>query len=260
MSMDSFGQPYYDAVKRRFLKDVEGHTITLAMADPLPSRYIVVRNPKESGYWWKIVTYPGGLLITGDMGTYCFERENDMFGWWPADYRGHPSYSYIAEKCVAADKGGTGVKRFNEAKAKHLIDELEREHREEYGPQAAEDEDDEPIEDRTNPDFLQMIVSIREWFDSDEFHESDTLFYQAIERANQRLWNERTGESTRDYDRFHIDLCEFGSPNDYSFHFLWCVHAVRWTIDRLAAQQTESEAREQSLLQLLNQTESETPS
>jgi hypothetical protein len=62
-----------------------------------------------------IVTWPGSLCYTGDMGDFLFQRTADMI----AFMRGAcMSYSYAAEKCVAHDGR---LKEFSEARFEEIL-------------------------------------------------------------------------------------------------------------------------------------------
>jgi hypothetical protein len=43
-------------------------------------------------------------------------------------------------------------------------------------------------------------------------------------------------------ERFHADIARHVSPEEYTIRFIWCIHAVRWTIDQLQAASPEQVA------------------
>lgn len=45
-------------------------------------RHLRFRNPDRGEYWYDLITTPGTLTITGDMGDFLFRREEDMFGFF----------------------------------------------------------------------------------------------------------------------------------------------------------------------------------
>lgn len=78
----------------RFRHDVTGHQLTVIHDDGL-YRHLRLSNPDRSSYWYEIITFPGSLVIRGDMGTYLFTREADMFGFFGT---GDINPGYWAEK------------------------------------------------------------------------------------------------------------------------------------------------------------------
>lgn len=88
--------------EERFLKEVEQHGMTALRDDGL-YRHLRFRRPDTSSMSFDILTWPGHLAYTGDMGSYVFTRISDMFTF----FRGHsPNPGYWSEKCIAADRDG----------------------------------------------------------------------------------------------------------------------------------------------------------
>lgn len=86
---------------RRFNKDTEDHMLTVLHDEGL-YRHLRFKNPENGFYWFDLITWPGCLTITGDMGTYTFRRLTDMFEF----FRGYINTDYWAEKLQAGDTGG----------------------------------------------------------------------------------------------------------------------------------------------------------
>lgn len=90
----------------RFRRDTRNHRMTVVKDDGL-FRYIQVRNPSSISYSFNITTIPGYLIYTGDMGSYAFSRERDMFDFHRIEFHDHVpaiSYDYMAQKCEAIDR------------------------------------------------------------------------------------------------------------------------------------------------------------
>ena len=105
-----------------FARDVNKHVITVLHNDGI-YRHIRLASPATGNGSFNIITWPGCLAYSGDMGDYVFSRTKDMFMF----FRGHkPNLSYWAEKVYAQDKCG-GVKEYSSAKAKEYYDEVSRE-------------------------------------------------------------------------------------------------------------------------------------
>lgn len=64
----------------QFLSEVRNHAITVEM-DFGRYRSIKFSNPESNHLWFRLVSYPSGLVITSDVGAYSFGRttDKDMF-------------------------------------------------------------------------------------------------------------------------------------------------------------------------------------
>ena len=62
----------------RFLLDTAFHRLEIIRDDGL-YRHLRMKQPGTSCYYFDIITWPGYLTVTGDMGTWTFSRIADMF-------------------------------------------------------------------------------------------------------------------------------------------------------------------------------------
>lgn len=88
-----------------FLADVSNHNVILLKDDGV-HRCLEVRSHKSLIDSYSIVTYPGGLLFTGDRGSYVFEATQDMFNFFADDLSNNKGNldirpNYWSEKLVA---------------------------------------------------------------------------------------------------------------------------------------------------------------
>lgn len=67
-------------------------------------RHLRFKKSDRGEYWFDLLTWPGNLTITGDMGTYTFARVGDMFTF----FTGHINTGYWAEK--EQTRGRSGLK------------------------------------------------------------------------------------------------------------------------------------------------------
>jgi hypothetical protein len=67
--------------KQSFAADTKSHELTIELDEGL-HRHLKVRNPETGFGWYEIVTWPGSLTISGDMGTFTFSRTDDMLGFF----------------------------------------------------------------------------------------------------------------------------------------------------------------------------------
>lgn len=114
----------------QFFQDAGSHVMT-ALRDDGVYRHLRFRKapPAGSEYWFDLITYPGELVITGDMGTYVFRRLTDMFEFFRTDQkhaeqRGRKlgiNVGYWAEKLQA--NPNKGVKEFDEKRFNSVIRE-----------------------------------------------------------------------------------------------------------------------------------------
>lgn len=84
-----------------FRRDTAQHEIEVLLSSPETHTYhIAYAKPGTRIASVLIMTYPEGLLYTGDMGEFVFRRHGcrDLLAWWPGSVS-----SYIREKCVAGE-------------------------------------------------------------------------------------------------------------------------------------------------------------
>lgn len=94
--------------KEEFLTHVKDHELTVAHDDGL-YRHIILSKGGSFYDRFEIVTWPGYLSYSGDLGDFTFQRLEDMFKF----FRGHePNPSYWAEKLQAIDRHG-GFEEFS---------------------------------------------------------------------------------------------------------------------------------------------------
>ena len=65
-------------IDSRFLIDTAFHRLEIIRDDGL-YRHLRMQQPGTSCYYYDVITWPGYLTVTGDMGTWTFSRIADMF-------------------------------------------------------------------------------------------------------------------------------------------------------------------------------------
>lgn len=162
-----------------------------------------------------IVTAPGTLTYTGDMGTYVFERIVDMFEYFRTyDPKNDESVDQVAPetwagKCVAIDKA-CGVKHFNteafKAHAKTRVDEFVRDHGLEYGDAESLWDDVQSALDNADAEtwgvWVGALEGVHWWHDGSK---------------RQRVFSD---------DIYH----EMPGCEELTHHFQWACRAIRWAI------------------------------
>lgn len=181
----------------RFLADVASHTMTI-IHDEGVSRHIRFRRPGTICMGFDLISWPGHLCYTGDMGTYVFARTNDMFSFFRTDRREpwpgvvlHVNLGYWSEKILAQDKTG-GIKEYDQDKAELRLKEALRDMRRD-GSKSGEERGDI---------YEELMNSI----------ESEEAFHIAL--------------------RDHFDDAWEWDLKDYTYSFIWCCHAIAWGIQQ----------------------------
>ena len=172
----------------------------------------------NSYYWsWQIITTPGRLIITGDLGTFVFSRIPDMFAFfrWDAERPPRPerwiwlytNSGYWAEKLLASD-GREGLKEYNQELFQNSI-EYYIEHYVDKPVESGENYDLE-IEEynelckdlRVIPEACSSAYEVGDYFQSYWFHDGHELH----------------------------DWWETFEFEDYSYHYYICINLIALSI------------------------------
>jgi len=177
-----------------FLKNVENHSMTIIRNDGV-SRHLWFSREGSRIYYFQIITEPGFLMISGDCGTFVFERIRDMFEFFRMDESDFSRVKdrqlqinprYWSEKVI---DGGDRCYKYDAEKSEKSIRE--------YLIERCED---------SGEDVDELLNGV--YFDDGEYN-----------LANSIMGNDELG-----YD--YLD-CIMKSP---SFEFIWCLRAIVWGI------------------------------
>jgi hypothetical protein len=197
----------------RFPKEIDRH-VMIVLQDDGTRRHLRFRRPETMCMHFDLVTWPGHLCYTGDMGSFLFSRIEDMFEFFRSP-GGRINPSYWAEKVLASDKSD-GVTEFSREKFRAAVwrDVVEwiRENR-----------------DRTSRYERRELWRAVE----DEFGDFDKGSAGKVYEFEHRL-NARTAF------RF-VDFFEH-STSEYTHRFLWCLCAIVWGINTYDAAKVPQEA------------------
>jgi hypothetical protein len=236
-------------VAERFAADVAEHEMTIFRDDGLYRHLRFVRtavNEKtgkpelSSLYWFDLITWPGHLAIDGDMDGFMFARTEDMFEFFRGK-RINPSY--WAEK----RRGPVEVRKYSEDKFRGIVaghisegDEKHPSLAQEW-PGLAEAVERE-IFTGAPVHYEQGARDALDNFTFGDKHEGECLCGEKREfpeYEDARLWlaahsaekglghrSQRIGliEGFRFTDVWEWDF------SDYTYPFLWCLHAIQWGI------------------------------
>lgn len=89
----------YPEEAKRFVSNIEHHRMSVLHDDGL-YRHIRFQQPGRGAYWFELLTWPGHLTVTGDMGTFTFARVPDMLEFFLTG--GDINPQYWAEKALGA--------------------------------------------------------------------------------------------------------------------------------------------------------------
>lgn len=203
-------------VLSRFQRDTAQHQLEVIKDDGL-HRHLRFRRPGTGCYGFDIVTWPGCLAISGDMGAAMFTRLPDMFEFF-RDSRSHaePDKLYInagywAEKCVAND----GEKK---EFSSELFQALVKEHFDDFVAEHREDPKDGEV--AKDPEWAADL-----WGElkSEVLNLDDDSVCSAIKSMMEF---EPDGDAP--YSRFRLaDAWEYSSSlQEYTFHFMWRLYAI----------------------------------
>ncbi|HQS60002.1 MAG TPA: hypothetical protein PKZ37_16620 [Gallionellaceae bacterium] len=198
--------------EQRFLEDVARHQMTILRDDGV-NRHVRFKQPDSSNMFFDLITWPGCLCYTGDMGTYVFRRLEDMFEFFRTDREYQPNngqklfinLGYWSEKLESVSRFGNGYEEFSMDKFKSAVNEyVEQYITEEELPEGSEGE----------------AQALREAVES-EVLSCEENSYAAYD-ASSRFEHEGFGFT----DFWERDFTV------YTFHFIWCCYALAWGIQQ----------------------------
>jgi hypothetical protein len=185
-----------------FLRDVKDHKLEILL-DSGVHRHIRCKKPESSVFYFDVVTWPGFLAYSGDMGSYTFWRTEDMLTFFRGD-RINPSY--WSQKLEAICKTDGYVEYSKDELARHCWDHM----RELRGSISAEQ----------RGKIGERIID-------------EVLVAASLEDAHRRL-----AKFEVDGEPFFSDTWEW-DLTDYSYRFVWCCYAIVHAIGMYDAAKAE---------------------
>lgn len=190
-----------DVTLLSFMRDVEKHKLTIIKNEGT-HRHIRMAQPGTNNQSYEIITWPGSLCYTGDMGTFVFSRLDDMFNFFRRDHenpkRPWVNLSYWHEKLEAIDRID-GSKSFD-------IDTFHKAIKE-YACDFAGVEIVEELTQEQQEDLEPLLRT------DDE--------YEAV-------------AAVRDFDSKWLDLTDFWENRcqEYTPRYVWACYAIVHAIDK----------------------------
>lgn len=200
-----------EQVRADFERHTREHQITIALDNGV-YRHVICSKPGTSIYRFEIVTYPGHLVVSGDMGSWTFCRIRDMFEFFRYP-EGHINRPYWAEKLVAVDRVGNEVGH--------------------PGKEFCEDTFQQNVlEQLQNMEAPAHVVE----------RVRDEVFPYCADGAHAAM------QALRDFDEDGYSFPDFFELpyTNWTFHYTWICLAIVWAINRYdSARGSVAEGREQ---------------
>jgi hypothetical protein len=196
-----------------FLKSVKDHGIEVIRDDGV-NRHIRFRKPGTMCMHFDLITWPGYLCYTGDMGTYVFSRLEDMFeffrrrdGSYTIDFR------YWAEKLQAVDSssGKGSATEFSPERFTRVIND--------YRLRWIRDARQSLTKDQRRELWEAVDEEVLSGYDESE--------HGMYARANDFSWSVKL--DGRHFNYRFTDLWDHRFT-EYTHHFIWCCRALAWGI------------------------------
>ncbi len=192
-----------------FENDIKTHVLKIIRDDGL-HRHLRYQRTGTMFMHFDLITWPGYLCYTGDMGTFVFRRLDDMLQFFRKPEKRDPykmDMRYWAQKLEAADKDG-GFEKFSPDKFAENI----KEQFDEY----VSEELETPTPEVVTAIWSEIESSVLRWLDEDAESEAAAMraamdFTHAGRHLFQDFWETR--------------------GQDYTYHFQWCCYALEWAVD-----------------------------
>jgi len=196
-----------------FLRDVATHELTIIRNDGL-YRHLRFKRPGSSCMYFDLITWPGHLCYTGDMGTYVFSRISDMLEFFRRDTESEElpiNPSYWSEKVQATDGGRHPGCVFEYDHGKYLA--VVNEYLADWLEGLSEDHQEE-LKEAVQDDVLSLAD------DHDEHGNYSRAYGFSTEVGGQ------TYQFTDFFER---------SMRRFTDRYIWCCRALVWGIEKYDA-------------------------
>jgi len=185
----------YKCSREDFLDSVKYHEMTIIICSD-GNRNIRFAEPGTNNRFFQLVTFPGYLVYTGDMGTYVFKRINDMFEFFRSEEL-FINPNYWGEKLESISLYG-GFRKFTH-------DAFEERVKEEIAAYGYDFKKQDEIYDEVKHDILDSLDG------------GEEQAYAAI----------------MDYKHDDVSFDDFldgGGTEEYTSHYIWACYAINWAI------------------------------
>lgn len=181
--------------EQSFLKDVAAHQMTVVAENDV-HRHVRFKRPDTYCMQFDLITWPGHLAYSGDMGCFVFSRLPDMFEFFRPNREGSElqiNLGYWSEKLEAINRNG-GHKEFSA--------DLFRENIARW------------LDDAEASADLRAEVEEEVLYHADDGQD-----------AAYRAARDFKGQEGFEFTDFWEVNCD-----EYTYHFVWCCYALAWGI------------------------------
>jgi hypothetical protein len=191
-----------EITEEQVLKEISGHQMTIIRDDGL-YRHVAFKKPGTSDMRFDLITWPMYLCYTGDMGTFVFQRTDDMFTFFRTSHPCQPpedrkliiNPGYWSQKLEAVERD-EGFKQYSADKVREYFTEW-----------MAENEASTELRKAIEDDILSCADE-----GPQAVHNAATDFEHDGENPFQDFWEV--------------------SMDVYTSRFLWCCYAIAWGIQQ----------------------------
>ncbi|HHQ6055214.1 hypothetical protein ACMGDF_06270 [Morganella morganii] len=223
-----------------FQNDTKLHEMTCIKSDGV-HRHYHFSNPKYSNYWFDIVTVPGYLFMTGDMGTWAFSRINDMIQFFNHD---RIDYGYWAEKLQMGSCRSEVTAAYKEVDLSSTL-KYYRESLEEWLADILDGEDDKDALEAIKSSYNEFAARIGQLkslvFDYSSASISEHAFCHAVSEADMEDDSCDGHSSPWDWD----NLSPHFKP---THHYAWACEAIRYACQRISNKEIAESAVDKVIL------------
>jgi hypothetical protein len=191
-------------IKNIFIDNTKNHEMNVLLNNGL-YRHIRFKDPETIDYYFDLVTWPGHLVICGDIGTYHFSRARDMFEFFRDGERDF-NHKHVIEECYWSGKlQGVPRNAYREFSF-DLFSEIVNDNFNEYVKNNELDFDQKVKLGEENKEILSKDI--------------------VDEHEAYMILNEFSSDCT---DFTFRDLWDYDFTN-YKFNYILCCYAIVWGI------------------------------
>lgn len=198
-----------------FVEDTKNHKLTILKDDGV---YRHLHCSSGSSYYhFDIITYPGHLCYSGDMGCFVFQRTKDMFEFFRSE-SGRINPDYWGEKLEAGK-----AKEFSEECFMGIINGMVND-----ACFNMVDFFDDISQDQLSKNAVKFKAEVKEHFENNDI--SAGGWYTTMYNFKSDVLKDF------DFSTDFEDTCE-----EHTTRFIWCCHALVWAISEYDKQKQELE-------------------
>lgn len=224
------------ALEKEFFEHVKNHKLVVSLDNGV-HRHITLKQPGTVNRQFHLVTFPGYLCYTGDMGSFVFTRLEDMFEFF-REKSDHPmvelglklytNHSYWSEKLIASNCSGRfegkstefNVERFKEVIIEDYLRRWIRTSREEG---TLDKDERRELWEEVHSEIIDLC---------DAYGESIQT------KAYEFNWSPSRGYGEA-APNFHFDDLFEHDFQQYTYSFRWACLAIAWGIKQYDAWKDE---------------------